>query len=409
MSLSRTPMIPLRLVVCYALVALGSAALVAACGSSASSMSDGVSGAPDGGEGSDSAVTPDVTQGVCRAGEQSCSSCHGGVFCAPSCPQIACPGTSEGGAFDAGGAEGGACGAGQVSCLDCSGGTFCVTGSCPATTCPVRDAGADGPRPADSADDGRSDANRTSFDGGGSVCPGAAPPPPGYPLCRSSADCTAIATCGQQALSGCGGCSGPEHQCTVDSDCGAGSARVCEPYVLTSCCGRFNGTLCVPTCTPTSCGADSTCLASGHCQATPCGQGYTCPSNLACKPGASADVHGCVPKACTDGFACAADQECNATASAADAHGCAPLPCAKGYVCLTNWHCVAGTGADPHGCTPIPCSSSAPCGVNESCDPTQPGRGCVPRKCASDGDCDCGACVESYCRSSLWICSTGAA
>ena len=408
----RAPLVvALRFVVCHALAVLGSAAFTAACGSNASSMSDGVSVGSDGGGGSDSAVADDVSAGGCGAGEQSCSSCNGGVFCAPSCPQIACPGTSEGGAFDAGGTEGGACAAGQVACLDCSGGTFCVAGSCPATTCPVRDAGTDGPRPADGAGDVRSDANTTSLDGGGPVCPGATPPPAGYPLCRSSADCTVPATCAPQTLSGCGACQMAQHMCTVDGDCGDGGATVCEPYTLTGgcICGATSGTRCTPKCTTMSCAANSTCLASGHCQATPCGQGYTCASDQTCKSGASgADAHGCIPMACTDGFACAADQECNAAAAAADTHGCAPLPCANGYVCPINWHCVAGTGADAHGCTPIPCSSSAPCGINESCDPTQPGRGCGLRKCMSDADCDCGACVESYCRSSLWICSTGA-
>jgi hypothetical protein len=158
------------------------------------------------------------------------------------------------------------------------------------------------------------------------------------------------------------------------------------------------------------CAADMQCLASGHCQPTPCGPGYSCTSDQTCKPGdAAADAHGCIPKSCTNGFMCAADQECSATAAAADAHGCGPRQCTNGYACPTWYNCMAGAGADQHGCTPIPCSSTAPCGVNESCDPTQPGRGCGLRACTSDRDCDCGACVERYCRPSLWVCSTQAA
>ena len=397
-------MIAFRLLFVRSMVVLGSTFAVA-CGGGASSSSDGSSGSHDGAAGGDGAVA----QGTCAQGQQTCSGCNGGVFCATSCPQVGCPGTSDGGvgaqdaAQDAAGSQATVCAAGQASCLDCNGGTFCVTGSCPATTCPIRDAGAGGSPP---------DASGTSLDGGGPVCPGATPPPVGSKLCRSSADCSStFGTCAAQPLSGCGGCGGPQHACTTDSDCGTGGVRVCEPYVLNTCCGMLPGTQCLPKCTGTSCGADSTCMASGHCQPTLCGQGYTCASDESCKAGADAgaDVHGCVPKACTDGFACAADQECNAAAAGADTHGCAPLPCSKGYACPTYWQCGAGSGADAHGCTPIPCSSSAPCGVNESCDPTQPGRGCVDRKCTSDSDCDCGACVENYCRSSLWVCSSGSA
>jgi hypothetical protein len=264
-----------------------------------------------------------------------------------------------------------------------------VSGACPLATCPARDGGV------------------SSFQG---VCPGASPPLAGYPVCRSSADCVGVSFCAEQPVGGCGVCVGVEHACTTDSDCLPVGAMVCEPYVETSPClcnGASNGTRCVPKCPGNACDADSQCSATGHCLPTPCSQGYTCPSDLACKPGdASADVHGCGTKLCTEGFTCAADQTCDQSAPQADVHRCAPAPCSSGYACPTGWRCAAGTGSDAHGCTPIPCSMGAPCGVNESCDPTRPGRGCVVRNCVRDNDCDCGACVNGSCEPSLWICVT---
>lgn len=342
----------------------------------------------------------------CAMGDVYCTGCGGGGFCSQGCPTIVCP-TGDGGMAD--GAAGGDAGAdtrdaadardadaigcpsaAPTSCLDCSGGGFCVSGACPAKTCPVRDAGMGGFQ---------------------AVCPGANPPPTGYPLCRSAADCTGGAFCAQQPFAGCGACISPQHACTLDTDCLPAGAAVCEPYVETSAClctNSANGTRCMAKCPGRTCQTDTQCAATGHCQPTPCGQGYSCPSDRACKPSdTAADAHGCVPKLCTEGFTCAAGLVCNQTATQADpAHGCTPAPCSSGYACPTGWQCVAGPGGDVHGCTPISCSSGPPCGTNESCDPTQPGRGCVVRKCARDTDCDCGGCVQGNCQPSLWVCTS---
>jgi hypothetical protein len=302
----------------------------------------------------------------------------------------------------------GGCGSGEVYCTACGGGGFCSQG-CPTIVCPAGDSGtADGAANGDAAADASDvDIGVSGFQG---VCPGASPPATGYPLCRSAADCTGGASCAQQPFGGCGACVTPQHVCKADSDCLPAGAAVCEPYVETSGCicgGSPNGTRCMAKCPGRTCETDTQCSATGHCQPTPCGQGYNCPSGRACKPSdPSADAHGCGLKLCTEGFACAADQVCDQANAQADAHGCGPAPCSSGYACPTGWHCVAGPGSDVHGCTPIPCSGGPSCGVNESCDPTQPGRGCVLRTCTRDSDCDCGACVQGNCQPSLWICTS---
>jgi hypothetical protein len=263
------------------------------------------------------------------------------------------------------------------SCLDCSGGAFCVSGLCPLFHCPLQEAGA--------------------LDGSPSVCPGASPPAAGYPLCRSSTDCKGAGFCAPLPAFGCGACIAAPRYCVKDSDC-AGAGTVCEPVVLTGvpggclCSpGSQTGAQCVIQCPQRACDTGSQCAATGHCQPIRCDQGFTCAMDRICRPSAStADPHGCAVKVCTDGLACAADRECSPTAAMADALGCAPKPCSNGYACPTGWRCGSSVYADVHGCAPIPCSS-VPCDVNETCDPTQPGRGCVARKCTRDGECDCGA------------------
>ena len=395
--------------------ALSSAFAMTACG--AASETPAAMGADGGSGGHD-----------CASGTVSCSTCNGGFVCASSCPDVACPTDAEAGASEAGAeaaasvvdgaavndaSRGSACPLDKPSsCADCSGGVFCVSGLCPIATCPSADAAVDAPAPTDAAV--RSDSNTMIPDGGpGPLCPGAPAPAAGYTLCRTTADCIHFGYCSEGPYSGCGPV-GPllvKHDCQTDSDCLATASPICESYVDTNPCasGGPNGTRCVPKCvdTATSCDPGMQCLASGHCQPTPCGQGYPCPMYQVCTPAAAtADVHSCSPQLCTGGFTCAADQECSATSMLADVHGCAPKSCSNGYSCPAWWSCLAGAGADPHGCTAIPCSTSAPCGMNESCDPTLPGRGCTTRKCTSDTDCDCGACVLGYCRSSLWICIT---
>lgn len=320
----------------------------------------------------------------------------------------------------------GNCAPGDMHCATCSGGGFCSPQGCPALGCPAGDGGAAADGPADDAS-GRgsmADAHAQAavgdasaeeagaVDASPSVCPGASPPPAGYPLCRSSTDCKGAGFCAPQPAFGCGACIAAPRDCLKDSDC-AGAGTVCEPVGLTGvpggclCSpGSQAGARCMIQCPQRACDTGSQCTATGHCQPIRCDQGFTCATDRICRPGAStADPHGCAVKLCTDGLACAADQECSPTAAMADALGCAPRPCSHGYSCPTGWHCGSSAYADLHGCAPLPCSS-APCDVNETCDPTQPGRGCVARKCTRDGECDCGACVEGTCRPSLWICSS---
>jgi hypothetical protein len=130
--------------------AIPSGLLVVACGTDTSTIgAPGADGAPP-------------SQG-CASGEVYCTGCGGGGFCAQACPAVQCPSTDGGpedaaAAGDAGGAEGGACPAtAPTYCLDCSGGGFCVSGTCPATTCPIRDAGADAPASVDGSEGGSSD------------------------------------------------------------------------------------------------------------------------------------------------------------------------------------------------------------------------------------------------------------
>jgi hypothetical protein len=144
---------------------------------------------------------------------------------------------------------------------------------------------------------------------------------------------------------------------------------------VTPCCTRVS-TSCALACTATSCGATQRCNAAGHCELFPCADGFTCP----------------------------AGKVCSASATGADANGCAPQACNAGYACATGFQCAAGSaGTDAHGCTPLPCSQTG-CPTNFACQTTATSGGCSTKKCAIDGDCDCGFCVSGTCASRLSVC-----
>ena len=98
---------------------------------------------------SDATTIPQNDQHGCAPGATYCPGCNGGGFCSSGggCPGYQCPAPipDSGPADDAANgdaaiADASGCGA-MTSCADCNGDAFCVSGACPATTCPARDAG----------------------------------------------------------------------------------------------------------------------------------------------------------------------------------------------------------------------------------------------------------------------------
>jgi hypothetical protein len=75
--------------------------------------------------------------------------------------------------------------------------------------------------------------------------------------------------------------------------------------------------------------------------------------------------------------------------------------------CLASRCNVGGPRADGHGCELIPCNDGWACGENARC--TAPAdaasHGCTAMTCKSDGDCDCGYCVNGTCADNLGTCS----
>jgi hypothetical protein len=217
---------------------------------------------------------------------------------------------------------------------------------------------------------------------GPAICPGASPAPDGYATCHTSSDCpNDWDSCDIDPDPGCGIEEVATMTCAHDADCGA--AFVCQDYYLTGSCvdpAQSHGTECQSPCSAYTC--DSTwavCGSDGHCQPTPCGGGWACAAGEVCQAGsAGADMHGCAPQSCTDGYDCGAGvATCTPGGAGADAHGCVPISCASGYACGANQRCDAPYG-DAHHCTKL--------------------------QCQVDADCDCGACVEQLCQVRIGVC-----
>ena len=191
--------------------------------------------------------------------------------------------------------------------------------------------------------------------GAAGICPGVEPWPAGTITCRTAAECPGgpgTSECTTSAEPLCGTCQGGPGGCTSDDACEKGT--VCGPGPNTGGgCSCGSGYDCIPRCTATTCGPGEICRDDGHCTVKRCGgEGYTCPTGTQCKLGLAPP--------------------------AVDPHGCEPISCADGYACPKNQHCQPGVAADEHGC--------------------------VALTCASDADCDCGACVGTRCSNRMARC-----
>jgi hypothetical protein len=200
--------------------------------------------------------------------------------------------------------------------------------------------------------------------------------------CRSAADCGTGKICAEQQPVGCGAELPPDRQCEAHDDCDAGDLCV-EARTPASCTSGL-ATRCMAACTSDSCPEGERCNG-GICELTPCDDGFQCAAGFVCAPErATSNAHGCAPRNCNEGYDCGA-----------------------GYVCDPN-----GSG----GCLAVHCreGGDSACPVNQTCDDESSGRGCMPKPCEVDADCDCGACIQrcsgadcppGQCASRLWICT----
>jgi len=237
------------------------------------------------------------------------------------------------------------------------------------------------------------------------ACRGYVAPPPTARLCRSDADCPSA---GQRCLSpnysppDLGGCvtgaAPPSANCARDLDCKAGEQCLIEKFLCHL----------IPRCKPSSCAQggcskDERCRPDGRCEPIPCTEGWSCPSHLKCGADPMApgrDLHGCVPRLCTEDFICPPDQKCaDPMSSARDPHGCVARLCTEGQACAPGRVCdVGGYGADARGCRVLTCADSGgpACPVWQRCDSLTVGTTsigtCYIIQCKTDSDCPCGIC-----------------
>ena len=221
--------------------------------------------------------------------------------------------------------------------------------------------------------------------GASPACPGveARPDVPGT-TCRALDDCQLQYLCVDQPPSAtCGACTIPERECENDDGCASGLKCLIDDSIdLCSCAGQL-GSQCTARCTTDSCDAGERCN-DGACEPTPCTDGFTCPELRVCAP----------------------------ERAGSDLHGCALRNCNEGYVCEAGYECDGATG----NCLAVHCreGGSAVCPLNQVCDDAVAGRGCLPKPCEADANCDCGACIHlcsgagcgpGQCHARLWVCS----
>ena len=240
-------------------------------------------------------------------------------------------------------------------------------------------------------------------------------------VCRTVADCgpTGPVVCSVGYYDwGPSGCPLPPGsqpcpaECAADKDCTARTGGTCVAY--TRACPRCDGHVCQyppPPCTssPNSCATGQRCRTDGTCEVIPCTDGNACGAGYRCNTAsATANQQGCEPIPCDEGNPCAADRRCKPGALAADAFGCEPTPCDAGYACPADNRCNVGSArADSHGCEYVPCGEGYACPENTRCTITTPAaldHGCTTLPCKSDGDCDCGYCVNGVCAADPGTC-----
>ena len=303
------------------------------------------------------------------------------------CLSLAGCGSAASGPGDAGGAADGTTASGGATVSNAThtltttstgaGGTAGVSASASGSTSGTGD-GSGG-----SSGGGNGSVTSTTGTGSGPACPGVVPRPdvPGE-TCRSPGDCDASATCSPDPFSGCGFCIEVQRDCESDDQCDPGERCVEFESSETCLCAYGAASECRPACTASSCGDGHECVDE-VCRQRSCENGFTCDAALVCAPGRQTS----------------------------DAHGCAPPNCNEGRQCESGTTCDTETGE----CRVVHCTNggTAACPVNTECEPDALGRGCVPKACDVDADCDCGVCIQScigdscprgQCANRLYVC-----
>jgi hypothetical protein len=248
-------------------------------------------------------------------------------------------------------------------------------------------------------------------------------PPTGYNICRTTKDCGPIGpiVCsvghydwGPQACPIPPSMQPCPAECTADKDCTARTGGKCS--VFTRTCPSCAGHTCnypPPPCTssPDNCGTGRRCRTDGTCEVISCNEGNACSAGYRCNAAsAKADLQGCEPVPCDAGHTCPQDTRCNLGSSRADAFGCEYLPCNDGHTCPQDTRCNLGSSrADAFGCEYLPCNDGYTCPENTRCTVAAPAalsHGCTAMPCTSDGDCNCGYCVNGACYANPGTCQT---
>lgn len=212
------------------------------------------------------------------------------------------------------------------------------------------------------------------------VCPHALVNVWGLPSCREHSDCLGgICRLDAPNVSECiNNTPTTLWSCNNDADCTVGTVCAAD-YLSTHPCQTGVNTRCLPACTVESCPAGQRCRQDGHCEIVHCSDGYACP----------------------EGWTCLTEN----SERLPDANGCVYSRCdADGYTCPAGSRCDTQNGFTNHGCMVYDCVNESPCPLNHACDST--GTHCERKTCASDAECDCGACFAGECVDSEPFCLT---